>query len=107
MCRKQLKQSCELPTQSPGDRRKDWRVGPLSTCSFVDVSVTADWNCGLEKLLARILGRTAGDESSVFQASVRESGARFRSSLDSPCMSSTITAKRRLRVSTLTPARVI
>ena len=36
-----------------------------------------------------------------------ESGARFRSSLDSPCISSTITANRRLRVSTLTPARVI
>jgi hypothetical protein len=41
------------------------------------------------------------------QVSVRESGARFLSSLDSPCISSTITANKRLRVSTLTPARVI
>src|SRR5437868_14096919 len=39
-------------------------------------------------------------ESLTVQPSVPESGARFRSSLDSPCISSTITANRRLRVST-------
>ena len=69
-------------------------------------------------ICAELLGQEPPESSNSGAASKRwpsalsgihagESGATLLSSFGPPCMSPTIMANRRLRVSTLTPARVI